>query len=334
VNVLLTKNFFDSDLEFIKERVSPNINFITPKSFDDKGLLPHIENTDVLLGGYFSDVLLGNAKQLKFIQIPWNGVDNLCFELLRKHNSTVCNSHSNAGAVAEHAVALMLDAAKKIAFHDREMRTGNWNRLFPSIKNKISPFSRQITNSKVGFIGFGAISQHIHKLLSGFSCKHAIFTRTGTTPLELSDNESFYQINDFVNNAKELDFLFVCIPLTSQTKGLIDDSFFSAMNDKTIIINISRGSVMNEKQLFDALNQKKIGGAAIDTWYNYPNPENPIAYPSKEFKFHKLDNLVMSPHRAGYIDSGFPHLYDVIENLNRSIKDEPLKNIISLKDSY
>ena len=62
------------------------------------------------------------------MQIPWTGVDNLNFELLKKYNVTVCNSHSNSLAVAEHAIALMFDAAKKISYHDRLLRIGEWNR--------------------------------------------------------------------------------------------------------------------------------------------------------------------------------------------------------------
>ena len=143
-----------------------------------------------------------------------------------------------------------------------------------------------------------------------------------------------FQIKDFFNKAHELDFVFLAIPLTAETNGMVDAKFFNAMTRHSILINISRGQVLNPQHLYDALFKMEIGAAAIDTWYNYPSPSNPKVFPSLEFPFHRLDNIVLSPHRAGYIDSGFPHLDDAIENLNRYSKGEPLKNIISLNNEY
>lgn len=334
IKVLVTKKLMQSDIDYIEHRLVQGVELIYPSTYDEQGLIEAANDATVLLGGFFSSGLFDACKKLQFAQIPWTGVDSLNFDLLQKYKVTVCNSHSNSNVVAEHAVAMMLDAAKKMSYHDRLMREGNWNRLFPNESNPVSPFSKQIGGSKIGMIGFGAIAQNIAKMLSGFQCSFEIFSRTASLPSECNTGFLAFTIAEFLNRAKFLDFVFVGIPLTETTKGLIDYSFFNAMSQDAILINISRGQVLQEADFFEALQNKTIGAAAIDTWYQYPSPGNPRVFPSKDFPFHELDNLVMSPHRAGYVDSGFPHLDDAITNINNLAENKPLINVISLQNKY
>lgn len=333
MKVLLTKKFYESDFKYISERISDGVELLKPKSYDEEGMLELADEAEVLFGGFLSDALLAKASNLRFIQIPWTGVDNLDYELLSKHEVVICNSHSNSGVVAEHAVALMLDAAKKLSYHDKKMREGDWNRLFPDNKNEITPFSKSIFNSDVGLVGFGAIAQKIHQYLSGFNCKFKVFTRTGMNRQGV-ENASFFKVDDFLIKAENLDYVFICVPLTEETKKMVNEEFLSVLLEKCIFINISRGSVIDQEALYEALKNKSISFAAIDTWYNYPNIKNQNVFPSEEYDFHLLDNLVMSPHRAGYVESGFPHLDDAIENLNLAKEGKPLKNIVSLQQKY
>jgi phosphoglycerate dehydrogenase-like enzyme len=334
MKVLLTKKMMSQDIQYIQSKLSTNIELIFPESYDEATLINNASEAEVLFGGFFSEGLLIRAKNLKFAQIPWTGVDNLDFDLMRRYNVVVCNSHSNSAVVAEHAVAMMMDASKKLTYHDREMRAQNWNRIFPDTQNKISPFSKKITGSKIGIIGFGAIGQNIMTMLQGFNCKFHVFTRSGTVAERFRSKVFVFQIKDFVDIAQDLDVVFVAIPLTNETNGMIDGRFFNSMSEQSILINISRGGVLNPAHLYYALINKEIGAAAIDTWYNYPTQSNPKVFPSLEFPFHELDNIILSPHRAGYVDSGFPHLDDAVDNLNRSVKGVPLKNIISLNNTY
>jgi phosphoglycerate dehydrogenase-like enzyme len=334
MKVLITKKLMSPDIDYIQSRISPKVELIFPTDYDENSLIKLVKDADVLLGGFFSEELLKNAHALKFIQIPWTGVDNLDFELLQRHKVVICNSHSNAQVVAEHAIAMMMDAAKKISYHDREMRKGNWNKLYPNNKNLISPFSKEIYNSHVALIGFGAISRRIYKLLDGFGCKFTVFNRTGEISSEYIDKVRFFRINDFFDNAKDIDFLFIALPLTSETLGKIDKKYYDAMSNQSILINISRGQVLNQADLFFALSDNIIAGAAIDTWYNYPTPINPIVFPSIDYPFQNLENLILSPHRAGFVNTGFPHLDDAIENINNYVIGLPLKNKISLENKY
>ena len=139
VNVVLTRKFFDADLQFIKNGVKEGANIIIPEAFTEDDLMKYAPEADIFFGPVISKRLCGAATHLKFIQVPWTGVDNLNFDLIREIGVKVCNSHSNAYAVAEQALALMFDAAKKMAYHDRLMRTGDWNRPRPDKSNAVSP---------------------------------------------------------------------------------------------------------------------------------------------------------------------------------------------------
>jgi phosphoglycerate dehydrogenase-like enzyme len=334
MKVLLTKSFLSEDLDYISSHLLDGITLINPQSFDEQSLIQLVSEADVLLGSYITENLLNAATNLKFIQIPWTGVDNLDFDLLQQYNIKVCNSHSNATVVAEHAVALMMDAAKKMSYHDKLMRQGKWNRLIPGQLNVVSPFSSMISKSKVGIIGFGAVGKKIYHLLLGFDCSFEAFTKDPVNLTEYGPNLSVFSPVDMYKRMHELDIIFVAVPLTPETRNMINASFLSSMNNHAVLINISRGEIVQEEDLYHALHDKTIAFAAIDTWFNYPTRDNPEIFPSAKFEYHLLDNIVLSPHRAGYVKEAFPHLDDAIENLNRFYKGNTLKNIISLKNRY
>ena len=128
--------------------------------------------------------------------------------------------------------------------------------------------------------------------------------------------------------------MFISVALTEQTTEMVNASYFNAMKNDAILINISRGEVLDQTALFNALINKDIAFAGIDTWYQYPNKETPVTFPSKENQFETLDNIIMSPHRAGMVDGSFPHLDDAIENINRLYANKPLINKVSLTNNY
>lgn len=333
MKVLLTKPFFEKDISYIKSKIPKEIEIIVPKNFDENTIKDASKDADVLFGPLMSESILSNAKNLKYIQVPWTGVDKLDFKLLSKFNVTVCNSHSNSSIVAEHALALMFDSAKKIAYHDGLLRKGEWNRPKPDDSNEITPFSKEIKGSTIGIVGYGAIGQDIHQFLESFSCSFKIFNRTGKF-VEEKKNTSFIKIDEVYEHLNNINFIFIAVALTDKTVDLIDDKFFAALNSESILINISRGEVINEKSLYEALLNNEIAFAGIDTWYNYPTRDNPEIFPSSKYPFHKLTNIVMSPHRAGMIHGGLPHLDDAITNLNRLFEGKDLINVVSLTNKY
>jgi phosphoglycerate dehydrogenase-like enzyme len=330
LKVLVTKKLQESDKQFIEKGVKGNCELIYPEEYNEKCIKDLVVDADVLLGNFITKNILDNAKKLKLIQIPWTGVDFLDFDLLKRYDFTVCNSHSNALAVAEHAIALMFDVAKKLSFHDYMLRKGIWNRIYDN--TGVSPFSKKIFNSNITIVGYGSIGKKIKELLSSFNPNFNIVDKVNYESTD--DNIKYFNNDNLCEALKNADFVFISVPLTDYTKNMVNEHFFNCMDERSVLINISRGEVINEKDLFNALDKKIIKGAAIDTWFNYPNANDKNVLPSKYFPFHKLDNIVMSPHRAGYIEGELPHLYDVIENLNNLATGRELINIVSIDNKY
>ena len=334
VNVVLTRKFFDADLQFIKNGVKEGANIIIPEAFTEDDLMKYAADADILFGPVISKRLCEAATHLKFIQVPWTGVDNLNFDLIQEIGVKVCNSHSNAYAVAEQALALMFDAAKKISYHDRLMRTGDWNRPKPDQSNEVSPFSGRVSKSQVGIVGYGHIGKIIKQYLSAMECQFHVADISIKEKKEENDIY-LYPMSALAEFLGKVDYVFLCVPLTAETRGFFGTEQFAAMKETAIMINTSRGEIVDENALYSALKNKKIGGAAMDTWYN--NPKNPFdtnCKPSLNNPFETLDNLVLSPHRAAMISGELPHLDDAVMNINRTIDGlEPL-NVVSVEKKF
>lgn len=334
VNVVLTRKFFDADLQFIKNGVKKGANIIIPESFTEEDLMKCAADADVFFGPLISKRLCEAAKHLKFIQVPWTGVDNLNFDLIREIGVKVCNSHSNAYAVAEQAVALMFDAAKKIAYHDRLMRTGEWNRPKPDHSNVVSPFSCRVSKSKVGIVGYGHIGKLIKKYLEGFECIFYV-ADPSVEEYRQEDHVCYYPIALWMDLLSKVDYVFLCVPLTEETRGFFGTSQFEIMKETAIMINTSRGEIVDEAALFDALENGKIAAAGMDTWYNAPKtPHDTDCKPSLNYPFENLDNLVLSPHRAAMIAGELPHLNDAIININRAVEGLEPMNVVSVEHKF
>jgi len=333
IRVLLTKKFLPEDLEYLCARIDKRIDFVIPSEFSIQSIEKSAKNnTHVLLGEVVTKNILDKARQLKLIQIPWTGIDRLNFALLRQYDIPVCNSHSNAYIVAEYAIGLMMAVVKKIPFHDRMLRKGKWCRPSRIGHSLFSP-PDIIHNKNIGFLGFGKIAKIIANQLSCFSNSFLAYDIQ-----KLRDTKCLKKLFIGERNIEEfisqLDILFLTLPLTAKTKEMLDFRRLSLMKPTSYLINISRGEIIPEGDLFRILSEKRIAGAAIDTWYSYPSKEKPDTYPSEKYPFHELDNIVLSPHRAGFAAGMKPHLDDVIENLNRLARGMPLINRVDLKAGY
>ncbi len=274
-----------------------NLEFIFPKTDEGETIKKYLKEVEVVIGGSFCKENLEKAKKLKLIQIPFTGVDKLDFDLYKNYKGIYfCNTHSNRTAVAEHAFALVLALAKKIVTNDRDLRLGKWHGL-----STMEP-TVQLQGKSLGVVGLGSIGWEIAKIGHSLGMKVFALKRK----IEEKDIERI-NILEFLGEKKDLEkvikesnFIVVAVPLTRETMGLIGEKELKLMKEK-YLINISRGTVIDEKALFESLKEKHLAGAAIDTWYQYPSSEQREMLPSK-CDFHKLDNIIMSPHTAGYTD--------------------------------
>ena len=153
----------------------------------------------------------------------------------------------------------------------------------------------------------------------------------GSPYLDKKKNE--FNFVSFDNLIKNSDILFVCAPLTAQTQSVFNDKVFNEMKDSSYLINISRAEIIDEASFYNALKNNKIRGAGSDVWFSLEEVNNK-RLPSLKFEFHKLNNLLLSPHRAGYVLNESPHLEGVVENLVNYHKTEQLKYQVILENGY
>lgn len=331
MKIVLTRSMVPGDILYIKEGLDKEIageyEFVIPSEYTEDGICAVASNADILLGPYVTKKILQTAKHIKLIQVPWTGMDTFDFSSVQGCTVPVCNTHSNADSVAEIGVTMVLDLLKKVSYHDRKMREGNWNRD----QKPLSLKSKMLCNQTVCVLGFGNIGSRIGKLIAAFGAK-VIAVDGHAKPGEIAE-EVFpkTQIEDAIAKA---DVIICTLPLTDSTRGMINDKLFSLMKDGVIFVNMSRASVVDEDAAWSALENGKLGGFGSDVWWNAPMRGENQSYPSVKHEFWKLDNVLLSPHRAGFIEGCLPHLDGAIANIIALSKGEKLTGVVDKSKGF
>ncbi len=331
MKIVLTRSMVPGDIQYIKDGLDREIEgqyeFVVPAEFTEDGICAVAEGADVLLGSYVTKRIVETARNLKLIQVPWAGMDTFDFSSVQGITVPICNTHSNADSVAEIGVTIVLDLLKKVSYHDRKMRAGNWNRDQKPLNLK----SKMVNKQTVCVLGFGNIGLRIGKLIAAFGAK--VIAVDEKAKAEETAAEVF--TNDQIKEAIKLADVVICtIPLTDSTRGFINDDMFSAMKDGVVFVNMSRAAVVDEDAAWNGLENGKIGAFGSDVWWNAPKRGENQSYPSTKYEFWKLDNVVMSPHRAGFIEDCLPHLDGAIENIIALEKGQNLTGIVDTSKGF
>jgi len=319
-----------SSFDKLNQKARLNIEFIIAEEETKNSIKKYLSEVEVVIGGNLKQEDLSQAKRLKLFQIPFAGIDKLDFNLYKKFPDIyVCNIHANKTAVSEHAFALLLALAKNVINYDRDLRLGKWHGF--STKEP----TIQLQGKSLGIIGLGSIGWEIAKKAKSFGMKiYALKRRIEEKDLEkrkilefLGEEEDLHKV------IKKADFIILALPLTSRTKGLIGEKELELMKGK-YLINIARGAIISEEALFKALKKGDLAGAAIDAWYQYPTSKEREMLPSK-YNFHKLDNVVMTPHTAGYSDRALEeNIKSIFDNIVKIYRGEEPENRIDPELEY
>lgn len=285
-------------------------------------VLACVRDADVIVGSRFTAEILSAAARARVVIVPFAGPADAELALLRQYGQwTVCNSHYNAPFVAEHAIALLLAAAKRLLPYDRALRQGRWR------AERGAAASMTLAGKTMTVLGYGAIGSRIVTLARGFGMR-LIVIRRNVSAGEPRDAAFVGTVDDLEQILPETDCLMVCVPLTDETRGLLGERHWRLMKRSALVVNVSRGEVLEEGALFRALETGEIAGAGIDAWYHYPADDEALQLPS-ELPFHTLHNVVMSPHRAGDTDERTrAQITDVAQQLNRIADGEEPSNVL------
>jgi len=279
-------------VEYLKDFSPTNLMEVIP------GLTGIIINSKIKM----TSKVLDAAKQLKFIGRLGSGLEIIDCPYAKQKGIHVFNSpEGNRNAVAEHALGMLLTLSNNLLQSDREVRQKIWNRE----KNR----GFEIDGLSIGLIGFGNTGQAFAKKLRGFDVELA-FNDPYLDPIpeEFSDL-SRLSLEEIQETS---DIISFHLPLTPETKGLVDENFFNQCKSDLIIINTSRGKVIQTESLLQGLDSGKIKGACLDVFEN----EKPQKYSEiEEIAYDKLfsmPNVVLSPHIAGWTHQSLERIATVL----------------------
>ncbi len=229
--------------------------------------------------------ILKHCPNLKVISRHGVGYDNVDLSYIKKKNiSLLITATANAVAVAEHVIYMMLCISKSINKYDNEVRLGNFK------KNASKIETLELFNKEMFIVGFGRIGKSLIKRCLGFDMKVNVFDPFVSA--EVIQDYGGNKIENLEAGLENCDYLSLHIPLTDKTKNLINYNKIKSMKRNAVIINTSRGGIINEIDLDKALKNNIIFGAGLDVFEKEPiDKNNPL-----------IDNkkVLLSPHSATF----------------------------------
>lgn len=300
----------------------PHVTF--ENRFENPAARSLLKAAEVVVTGRLSREEIIEARDLRLIVVPMAGVNALDWQAIREKKINVCNCHSNAFAVAERALALALSLLGRVVEYDRDLRYGIWHGY--SVRGGEKDYWISLHGKHVCIVGFGHIGQELAKLLKPFDCEVIAVKRNAQ---KVENNIT----SDLDWAIEKGEVIFITVPLTRETKGLFNRERLFRMKNK-FLVNVSRGEVVDEEALFEALKEDILAGAAIDTWYMYPNSERECILPSR-YPFNTLYNVVMSPHVGGYcLEASRGLMNETLEILEKYISTGELMNKVDPEWEY
>ncbi|MGM0509300.1 MAG: D-2-hydroxyacid dehydrogenase, partial [Fusobacteriota bacterium] len=273
-------------------------------------IIPRIKNADIIIT---NKVVIGKeemeaAKNLKLICVAATGYNNIDIKEANKREIKVLNVKGySTRSVAQTVFSYMLEFENKINKYDKAVKSGRWEKsdFFTMLDYPIN----ELSSKKLGIIGFGNIGKKVKKIAQAFEMDVLVAKRPGAI---YSDD---FRVS-FNKVLKESDILTIHTPLTDETFDMISKKEFEIMKNDAILINTARGNIVNEDDLYFALKNKKIRGAAIDVMEEEP--------PKEYKKLFKLSNIRVTPHIAW---ASITSRKKLLEGIIKNIKDYNNKNI-------
>ena len=270
-----------SDLEAQVGKVTYNPTGKPLTSSEVAALLPGVD-------GYIAglDVIdraaLERADMLKVISRYGVGVDNVDLEACKEKGIIVTNTPgANSVSVAELALGLMLALARQIPEAAQSVQQGKWPRLS----------GLSLEGKTVGILGLGAIGKQLARRLSGFDCRILAYDPFAD---DAYAEENGIELKSLDAVVQEADFLSLHLPLTAETRGMVNDAFLAKMKKGSYLINTARGEVVDEGALLRALESGHLRGAGLDAFViEPPDPANPLLH---------LPQVIATPHLGAQTD--------------------------------
>ena len=292
---------------------------------DETEILKRLGDADVLVSMGFTRAMAEAAPRLKLVQVPGAGLDRIERAAL-KPGTHLANAYGHDAGIAEYIMGAMIALSRSFARLDARMRDGVWDSQW-AIGAPAPPLWPELSGKTLGVLGFGHIGEALARRARAFDMRIcAIRTRAQATPPEGVDFVGGPERLDDVLRAA--DFLAITLSLSPRTRGLLDAAKLSLMKPGAFLINVARAEIVEEAALYAALRSGKLGGAALDVWYRYPQAPGPAAPATQEF--HALGNVIMTPHVSGWTEGMIEaRTRLIVENIERVARGETPLNTIA-----
>jgi len=278
-----------------------------------------------------ADILVSNqwraefppAPRIRLVQSVATGVELFDLAALPK-GAAVCNAFGHETAIAEYVIMTWLALRHGLFQISGEFRErGSWR---TSWVESGAPHG-EVRGSTLGIVGYGRVGREVARRAVPFGARILAANRS---PREADPGvERIFPLAELDRMLPECDTLAICTALGPETTGLIDARRLALMKPTAFLINIARGQVIEEDPLYAALRDGRLGGAALDVWWQYPTAAEPQQRGSRH-PFHELPNVIVTPHNSGWTQGMVRRRWDEIaDNLRRFTQGDKLINIVT-----
>jgi phosphoglycerate dehydrogenase-like enzyme len=301
----------------VAEAAGPNA--VVTVALDRDQALAAAPSAEVVLG-CIDEALFAAAPRLKWVQATSSGVDFMMYPALRHGDVILTCEKGLVGAhLADHAMALLLALTRQLAAALRDGH-GAWDKRLDYRVRAI-----ELEGLVMGIIGYGGTGRAVARRAAGFQMTIRAVDRDAVAGDDLvPDVEPLDRLDAMLAGS---DVVAVCAPLTAETTAMIDAGRFAAMKPGAVLLNVTRGELVDHPALVAALESGRLGGAGLDVHHIEPLPADDPLW--------RFDNVVMSPHTAGasQLRAG-RNMGRFIENLGRYRRGEPLVGLVDKKLGY
>lgn len=337
IKVLLTSRFNDTQLNRLRA-VSPRLVIVsrpTAEGWSRSDTSDLFEGDEEVFYGFMPPRNLSKAPRLKWVQLHSAGVDHLNDHPIM-HSDVLITTASGIHAVpiGEFAVMMMLALARHVPRMVRMQDRGEW----PKERSKMFGGS-ELRDKTFGVIGYGSIGREAARIAKrGFSMRVLALSRTekkkdlGYVERNIGDPEgkvpdAWFRPQQLLELLSQSDFVLITIPLTNETRNMIGETELQAMKPSAYVINVSRGAIIDENALAQALKEHWIAGAGLDVFATEPLPVTSELW--------KLENALIAPHVSGATPNYDNRAVDTFaENLRRYLNGQRLLNLVNKSIGY
>jgi phosphoglycerate dehydrogenase-like enzyme len=282
-------------------RLGPEFQIVDADPSDTDGLRAQAREAEIVLTDKLTGEVAALFPALRLVVCPFAGTERIDRAALPA-GVRVLNGGGTEEPIAEHIIAMLVATRRHLFEADRKLRSGEWAHTFWG-----SGYVDEVYGSTLGLIGYGRIGQETAKRAVAFGMKCRAVTlhperhgaSTGASTAVACEIDALRDAAAVDALVAESDAIAVCCELSELTRGLIDARRLALMKPSAVLINVARGPIVVERDLYEALRDKRIAGAVLDVWYKYPTAAGERAAPSS-YPFGELDNVIMTPHNSGW----------------------------------